>query len=151
MPEARLRGEGRLLAAGHGTRLRPLTDRMPKCMVDVGGKPVLEHSVIWLRDYGVTDLIVNLSHLASVVTDYFGDGRKWNVRITYSLEDRALGTAGGVKQASWFFDGPFFLWYGDNMSTCRLDRLWAQHTRYRSSATIALFHRAQVSGSGIVS
>jgi NDP-sugar pyrophosphorylase family protein len=139
-----------ILAAGQGTRLRPLTERIPKCMVPIGGKPLLEHTVLWLRKYGVTDLIINLHHLPHVVKDYFGDGQKWEVKITYSVEKEPLGTAGGVKNVEWFFDGPFFVWYGDNLSTCDLHRLYVFHQAKGGIATIALYYREDPTASGIV-
>jgi NDP-sugar pyrophosphorylase family protein len=139
-----------VLAAGQGTRLRPLTERIPKCMVPLAGKPLLEHTILWLRKYGVTDLIINLHHLPRVVNDYFGEGQKWGVKITYSVEEQALGTAGGVKNVEWFFDGPFFVWYGDNLSTCDLTRLHAFHQAKGGIATIALHYREDPTASGIV-
>ncbi|MFQ5344247.1 MAG: NDP-sugar synthase, partial [Anaerolineae bacterium] len=92
-----------ILAAGQGARLRPLTEHIPKCMVRVGGKPVLEHTIEWLRQYGVTDLIINLYHLPDVVINHFGDGSRWGVNITYSVEKESMGTAGGVRNVAWFF------------------------------------------------
>lgn len=139
-----------LLAAGQGTRLRPLTERIPKCMVPIGGKPILEHTLEWLRHYGITEIIINLYHLPEVIRAYFGDGQKWGVNIAYSPEDRPLGTAGGVRNAAWFFGGPFFVWYGDNLSVCRLDRLWEFHKVKGGIATIALHHRDDPTQSGIV-
>lgn len=139
-----------LLAAGQGTRLRPLTERIPKCMVPLSGKPLLEYTIEWLRRYDVTQIIINLYHLPEAIRGYFGDGQKWGVRITYSLEDKPLGTAGGVKNAAWFFDGPFFVWYGDNLSTCDLNRLYAFHQARGGIATIALYHRDDPTQSGIV-
>ena len=139
-----------ILAAGQGTRLRPLTESIPKCMVPLAGKPLLEHTILWLRKYGVMDLMINLHHLPHVVRDYFGDGQKWGVNITYSVEEQALGTAGGVKNVDWFFDGPFFVWYGDNLSTCRLDYLWEFHRAKGGVVTIALHYREDPIASGIV-
>lgn len=139
-----------ILAAGLGTRLRPLTECMPKCMVSVKGKPVLEYTVEWLRQYEITELVVNLCYLPEVVIDHFGNGHKWNVKITYSVEKEILGTAGGVRNVAGFFDGPFFVWYGDNLSTCRLDNLWAFHQAKEGAATIALHYREDPTQSGIV-
>jgi mannose-1-phosphate guanylyltransferase len=139
-----------LLAAGQGARLRPLTERVPKCMVRLGGKPLLEYGIRWLKKHGVTDLAINLHHLPETVTEYFGDGRHWGVRITYSLEPEPLGTAGGVKRMATFFQGPFFVWYGDNLSTCRLDRLWEHHRSRGGAVTIALHHRDDPTHGGIV-
>ena len=139
-----------LLAAGLGTRLRPLTDRVPKCMIPLAGRPLLEHTVAWLRGSGVTDLVINVHHLAEVVERHFGDGARFGVRITYSVEEELLGTAGAVKRGARGFDRPFFVWYGDNLSSCRIDRLWARHRERAGAATIALFHRDDPTQSGIV-
>ena len=73
-----------ILAAGLGTRLRPLTENRPKCMMRLGDKPLLEYTIERLRDFGVADLIINLCHLPDVIRGYFGDGQKWGVRIAYS-------------------------------------------------------------------
>lgn len=139
-----------LLAAGRGTRLRPVTDTVSKCMIPIAGKPLLEHNVGALRGYGVTDLVINLHHLPQTVMNHFGDGSGSGVRISYSLEPELLGTAGAVKKVEQFFDGPFFVWYGDNLSTCRLDRLWRFHQSKQGVATIALHYREDPTRSGIV-
>ena len=140
-----------LLAAGRGTRLRPLTDTVPKCMVPVAGKPLLEHTVEWLRRYGVTDIMINVHHLGEAVSGHFGDGSRLGVNIQYSREKELLGTAGGVKNVSWFFrDAPFFLWYGDNLAKCRLDKLWESHRSQGAAGTIALHYREDPTQSGIV-
>jgi NDP-sugar pyrophosphorylase family protein len=139
-----------LLAAGLGTRLNPLTDTISKCMIPIAGKPLLEHNIGVLRSYGVTDLVINLHHLPQTVMNHFGDGSGFGIRLTYSVEPELLGTAGAVKKVEEFFDGPFFVWYGDNLSTCRLDRLWQVHQSKRGVATIALHYREDPTQSGIV-
>ncbi len=139
-----------MLAAGQGIRLRPLTDRIPKCMVPLGGKPLLEYGIRWLQKHGVTELAINLYYLPETVTEYFGDGQRWGVHITYSREPEPLGTAGGVKQMAPFFRGPFFVWYGDNLSTCRLDRLWEHHKSRGGAVTVALHYREDPIHGGIV-
>ncbi len=139
-----------LLAAGEGTRLRPLTESVPKCMVPVGGKPVLERNIEWLRDFGITELMINLHYMPDAVKQYFGDGSRWGVNLHYSVEEALLGTAGGVKNVEPFFDGPFFLWYGDNLSTINLEKLWRRHRQQAGLATIALFYREDPTASGIV-
>jgi NDP-sugar pyrophosphorylase family protein len=140
-----------ILAAGSGTRLRPLTARIPKCMIPIGGKPILERTIEHLRRYGVTELVINVCTLPQVIMDTFGDGERWGVHIVYSVEERPLGTAGGVKRAARFFDqAPFVVWYGDNLSRCDLDRLIGYHHAKGGLATIALFERESVSQSGIV-
>lgn len=139
-----------VLAAGLGTRLRPLTERTPKCMIVLGGKPLLAYTLEWLQRYGVTDVVINLHHLPDAVIGYFGDGTRCGIRITYAVERELLGTAGAVKNVASFFDSSFFVWYGDNLSTCRLDRLWAFHRTRGGAATIALYHREDVTQSGII-
>jgi len=139
-----------ILAAGRGARLRPLTDSISKCMIPIAGKPLLEHNLCLLRGYGVTDVVINLNHLPQTVMNHFGNGSRLGIRISYSLEPELLGTAGAVKKVERFFDGPFFVWYGDNLSTCRLDRLWQAHLSKQGVATIALHYREDPTRSGIV-
>ncbi len=138
-----------VLAAGEGLRLRPLTERLPKSMIRVGGKPVLEHTLAWLRRHGVAEVLINLYHRPEAIREHFGDGARLGMRIVYSREDRMLGTAGGVKNAAWFFRGPFLLLYGDNLSTCDFSRLLAFHRRCGGLATLALFEREDATSSGI--
>ena len=140
-----------LLAAGMGTRLRPLTEHLPKCMMYVGGKPILEHNIAWLKKYGVTDMMINLYYLPQVVINHFGDGSKWGIGINYSVEKEILGTSGGVKNVAPFFEEEaFIVWYGDNLCTCDLDRLVAFHRDKAGLATIALYQREDVAQCGIV-
>jgi NDP-sugar pyrophosphorylase family protein len=138
-----------ILAAGRGTRLAPLTDLLPKSMMPIGGKPVLEHTLIWLRCHGVGEVIINLCHQPLVIPAYFGDGSRWGMRITYSLENELLGTAGGVKHAAWFFDAPFLVIYGDNLSTCDFSQLARKHQERGAMATMALHWRKDPSSSGV--
>jgi NDP-sugar pyrophosphorylase family protein len=139
-----------LLAAGRGTRLRPITDQIPKCMLPIAGKPLLQINIEWLRMFGFIELVINLYSLPQVIIDHFGDGHKWGVHITYSLEDKILGTAGGVKHAGQYFDNTFLVWYGDNLSTCNLADLVAFHQSEKGLATVVLFHREDVTSSGII-
>jgi NDP-sugar pyrophosphorylase family protein len=139
-----------LLAAGKGTRLRPLTETVSKCMVEIAGKPILEHNIERLKSYGVTEVVINLHYQPESITAYFGDGSRLGVHLTYSFEPELLGTAGAVKQVAAAFDAPFFVWYGDNLSDCRLDRLWRLHVARQGVATLALHHRDDPTQSGIV-
>ncbi len=139
-----------LLAAGKGTRLRPLTDAVSKCMMMIAGKPILEHNVARLKSHGVRDIVINLHYQPDSITAHFGDGSRFGVHITYSFEPELLGTAGAVRKVAARFDAPFFVWYGDNLSDCRLDRLWQFHEARGGVATIALHHRDDPTQSGIV-
>ncbi len=105
-----------ILCAGLGTRLRPLTDTMPKPMIPLSGKPLLERNIEQLKKHGVMEFFINLYYLPDVIRDYFGDGAKWGVKINYFQEKEILGTAGGVKNFSNILDETFFLIYGDMLS-----------------------------------
>lgn len=150
MFEAGMPTQALLLTAGRGTRLRPLTETVPKCMVPLAGKPLLEHTIERLRDYGIKQIVINLHYLPEVVPAYFGDGKGWGVELSYTPEAELLGTAGSVKKMAAHFDEPFLVCYGDNLSTCRLDRLWQQHKARGGVATIALHEREDPTQSGIV-
>lgn len=139
-----------VLAAGRGVRLRPYTDRVPKCMTLVEGRPVLEHVIRHLAQHGVDDIVVNLHHLPEPVVHHFGDGAKLGVHLTWSYETTLLGTAGGVARMSGHFGDRFLVWYGDNLSNLRLDRLVDLHAQREAVATIALHHRDDVTQCGIV-
>lgn len=103
-----------ILAAGLGERMRPLTDYTPKPLLKVAGVPLLEHHIRRLRDAGFTDLVVNVSHLAQQILDYFDDGARWGVTINWSVEDEPLETAGGiVKALNLLGADPFVVVNGD--------------------------------------
>lgn len=139
-----------VLAAGLGTRLLPHTARVPKCMTVVDGFPVLEHVVRHLVSYGVEDVVINLHHLPESVLAHFGSGEALGVRIHWSPESILLGTAGGVAQAKGELPERFLVWYGDNISTIRLDLLAGLHAELAADVTLAVFHREDVSSSGVV-
>ncbi|MEK7507750.1 MAG: nucleotidyltransferase family protein [Patescibacteria group bacterium] len=105
-----------ILSAGLGTRLRPLTDNIPKVMVPLSGKPLLEHHILQFKKYGVSEFFINVHYLPTVITNYFRDGSKWGVKIVYHVEGKILGTAGGVKGFERQLDESFFVVYGDMFS-----------------------------------
>jgi len=103
-----------ILAGGLGTRLLPVTRKIPKAMVSIHGKPFLEYEVGLLRSQGVAELVVCLGHLGNMIRDYFGDGRRFGVAIKYSEDGpRLLGPAGALKQAEPLLGDSFFVTYGD--------------------------------------
>jgi NDP-sugar pyrophosphorylase family protein len=118
-------------------------------MVMLGGKPILAHVVDRLRAYGVQDIIMNLHHLPDRIQDYFEDGRTWGMSIRYSIEPTLLGTAGAVGRMADYLRTPFFVWYGDNLSNCKLDQLYRFHREHGGLASIALFQREDPTSSGI--
>jgi NDP-sugar pyrophosphorylase family protein len=127
-----------ILAAGRGTRLRPLTDTCPKPMVPIGERPLLEHVIRLLAKHGFDELVINLYHLPHIIQDHFKDGNDWGVHINYSLEEELLGTAGAVAKIAGFFDEPFLVYYGDHLSNVDLSTLWQAHRREGGIASLGL-------------
>ena len=131
-----------VLAAGLGTRLRPLTDDRPKALVEVGGKTLLEITLARLRRAGVREVIVNVHHFADKVADFLKQ-HDFGMRVEISREDgELLDTGGGLKKAGWFFmetpDQPFLLHNVDVISDIDLPRMAAEHSRSGALATLAV-------------
>jgi NDP-sugar pyrophosphorylase family protein len=139
-----------ILAAGEGCRLRPLTEQMPKPMLPLAGKPLLEHIIVHLRDCGVTDLYINLYHLPNAVIHYFGDGRDWGVKLHYSVEEQLLGSAGGLKRVETFFDDTFLVYYGDVLTWADFRPMIAFHQQIGMPATMGLYRVPDPWNRGVV-
>lgn len=139
-----------ILAAGEGTRLRPLTRKCVKAMLPVGGRPLLEHLVHLLRAHGITEIAINLHHHPSDIMDYFGDGRDFGVQITYSLEKELLGTAGAVNKLQDFFIDTFLVVYGDLLTNLDPMELADYHRRKNGLVTVALYQVDNPEACGIV-
>lgn len=118
-----------ILAAGKGTRLGNLTLATPKPMLPVHDKPLLAHTVAWLRRQGVRQIAVNLHHAAQVIQEYFGDGSALGVEMTYSYEPELLGTAGAARKLQHFLDERFAVIYGDVYTTLDLRDLDSFHAQ----------------------
>lgn len=128
-----------VLAAGLGTRLRPLTDATPKPLLPVAGRPILLWNLLLLKRHGVTEVIINLHHLGEQIVQALGDGSRVGMRVAYSHEPALLGTGGGIKQATPFLkNGPFLVLNGDTLSQCDLTALLAAHRAGGALATLAL-------------
>ena len=98
-----------ILAAGFGARLKPLTLRLPKPMFPVLNQPLLEHTLKFLSSQGIQDIIVNVHHLPKKIVEHFGDGSYFGVRLVFSIEEKILGTAGGLKKAEEILQKETFL------------------------------------------
>jgi NDP-sugar pyrophosphorylase family protein len=109
-----------ILAAGEGTRLRPFTFETPKVLLPVGGRPLIEYSLSWLRSHGIREVAINLYHLGNNIIDSLGDGSRFGMEIVYSPEETLFGTAGGVKRMERFFNDTFVVVYGDNFTNFNL-------------------------------
>jgi NDP-sugar pyrophosphorylase family protein len=137
-----------VLAAGLGTRLRPLTNDRPKALVTVGGRTLLQITLERLRAIGVRDVIVNVHHFADLVIDYLNANNNFGLQIAISREDELLDTGGGLKKAAWFFldskgstHEPFILHNVDVISTIDLERMVRFHSDRGALATLAVQER----------
>lgn len=131
-----------ILAAGLGTRLGNLTESIPKPMLDINGKPLLEYNIRNLVKCGFDEIIINLHFYPDKITDFASDGKKFGARIEYSYEPELLGTAGGVKNAEYFFNNePFLVIYGDLLVNQDLSLLMRFHEKNNALATLILHQR----------
>jgi len=137
-----------VLAAGLGTRLRPLTGERPKALLQIEGRTLLEMTLARLRSIGIREVIVNVHHFGDMVVEYLQANRNFGMRIEISREDVLLDTGGGLKQTSWFFlenpaerDQPFVLHNVDVLSTIDLNRMVQFHIEHKALATLAVQKR----------
>jgi mannose-1-phosphate guanylyltransferase/phosphomannomutase len=127
-----------VMAAGAGTRLRPLTFAIPKPMVPVVNKPVLEHTIENLKRHGIQQVVMNLHHYPEMIKRHFGDGTSRGMRLHYSLEKELMGTAGGVKNAEKLLDERFVVMSGDGLTDIDLSKVIAFHREKKALATMVL-------------
>lgn len=136
-----------ILAAGLGTRLRPLTDTCPKALVEINGRALLEITLTRLRSFGVNEVIINVHHFAGMVVDYLKSHNNFDMRIEISREDDLLlDTGGGLKKAAWLFlennsAEPFLLHNVDVLSTIDLQQMFESHQKRSALATLAVQER----------
>jgi len=133
-----------ILAAGLGTRLRPLTDDRPKALVEVAGRTLLEITLARLRTFGISDVIINVHYLADMILEYLQKNDNFGMRIEVSREDVLLDTGGGLKKAAHFFreeSEPFILHNVDVISTIDLGRMVQFHIENQALATLAVQDR----------
>jgi mannose-1-phosphate guanylyltransferase len=153
-----------ILAAGKGTRIRPITNIMPKPMIPIMQKPVMEFLVELLRQHGFDQIMVNVSHLSEEIENYFRDGQKFGVQMAYSFEGKivdgelvgaALGSAGGLKKIqdfSPFFDSTFVVMCGDALIDLDLTQVVNWHREKKALATVVMktVPKQEVSSYGVV-
>ncbi len=128
-----------VMAGGEGSRLRPLTLQRPKPMVPVVNKPVMEHVLDLLKRHGITEVVVTVQYLASVIQHHFGDGTSFGMKITYSVEETPLGTAGSVKNAEEHLQEPFLVISADAMTDFDLTAIISYHQQKKAKATLTLY------------
>ena len=140
-----------ILAAGEGSRLRPLTHDRPKPMLPVGERPLLERIVLLLKQHSVTEIAINLHYKPDVIVDYFGSGDRLGVQIRYSYEEQLLGSAGAARRLyEYLRDGPFLVFYGDLYTDLNVSELIAVHREGRALITMALYQVENPTACGIV-
>jgi NDP-sugar pyrophosphorylase family protein len=128
-----------VLAAGQGTRLRPVTDRMPKALVPLAGRPMIEYALLLLRHYGIREIIINLHHLGEQIENWLGDGQTLGLTIRYSKESELLDTGGGLLKAKPFLDdGSFIVINTDALIDLNLAEVMAFHKDKNAAATLVL-------------
>ena len=160
-----------ILAAGKGDRLKDITKDIPKPMISFKGKPVLQYNIELCKKYGIEEIYINLHHLAAKIKDYFGNGEKYGVHITYSYEEEMQGTAGAIKKIACDFwketpprDSnisvpnslePFYVIYGDQISDFNLDSLKEKYQKQTKNGNkecigvVAFHYRKDVMHSGV--
>jgi NDP-sugar pyrophosphorylase family protein len=140
-----------ILAAGLGTRLRPLTNTIPKPLLPVGGTPLIVWNLLLLKRHGFHDVVINLHHLGPVIEQALGNGSQFGLRLIYSHEPMILGTGGGIKQAEPYFSGePVLVLNGDTLFEMDLEELWAFHRDRRAAATLVLREDPEAARWGLV-
>ncbi|MBO8158106.1 NDP-sugar synthase [Thermosyntropha sp.] len=139
-----------IMAAGVGSRLMPLTANIPKPMIPMGNRPLMESIVDLLKEHGFKDIIANLHYHASMILNHFGDGENFGVSMHYSEEEELMGTAGGVKRCAWFLDDTFVVVSGDALTDIDLTRLLNEHQKRGALATIAIKEVEEVERFGVV-
>lgn len=127
-----------IVAGGKGTRLGEISAEIPKPMVPLAGKPLLEHQIVWLQSQGIKDIWLIINHLGDVIRSYFKDGKDWGVQIQYFEEKEPLGTVGGIKAIETSLTDDFLVLYGDVVLDMDLSRLQQFHQHKKSQATLVV-------------
>ena len=128
-----------ILAGGLGTRLQPYTTFLPKAMLPLGEKPLLEHLIEWIKKSGTDSFVLCVSYLRKTIEDYFEDGSRFGIKIEYAVANRPLATAGQLKTAEEFIDDTFVCVYGDSIFEFNLRNMADNHFRKNSFVTMGLF------------
>jgi len=139
-----------ILSAGKGTRLKPITENVPKVIIEVKGKPCLQHNIEALKNHGITDIAINTHYLPEKIKELFGDGSNLGVKLNYSYEPELLGTSGALNNFREFFDDTFIVIYGDVLHEINLTEMLDFHKKNNSFCTLAVDDRVFKSGAAIV-
>lgn len=138
------------LAGGFGTRLKPITNDLPKPMVPIMGKPLLERNIENLKKHGVDEIVLSTCYKPYKIEEHFEDGKKFGVKISYISEDVPLGTAGAIKNAQRFFDDTFLVFNADILSDIDISEMIRFHKEKGALATIAVTKVDNPSAYGVI-
>jgi len=138
------------LAGGLGTRLRPITNDLPKPMVPIMGKPLLERNIEKLKSYGIDEVVLSTCYKPHKIDKYFGDGKKFGVKISYITEDKPLGTAGAIKNAEELLSDTFLVFNADILSDIDIANMIRFHKEKGALATIAVTKVDNPSAYGVI-
>ncbi len=127
-----------IMAGGKGTRLKPITHEIPKPLVPLHDKPILQHTIDLLRKYGIKEIIISVGYKADKIKEYFGNGRRFGVNIIYVEEDEPLGTGGPLRLAKEFLTDTFVMCNADELKNIDLFDMYMFHKQNKGKATIAL-------------
>ncbi|MCR5198218.1 MAG: nucleotidyltransferase family protein, partial [Prevotella sp.] len=125
-----------IIAGGKGTRIASVNKDIPKAMIPVEGKPVMEYEVELAKSYGFREFIIITGHLGDQISDYFGDGSRWGVSIEYFHEEQPLGTAGALGMLKDKLTEDFFVFYGDTILDIDMTAMLNYHQQQHADATL---------------
>lgn len=150
LKEAQPHMQAVILAGGNATRLYPMTSGVPKPMLPLFDRPVMEHQIKLLADHGIRDMIVTVARAAVEIPEYFGDGSRWGVRIRYSVEDEPMGAAGGLKLMQDAIEGTFVVVSADTITDADLTSALAFHRSAQAVATLLVYEVDDPTDFGLV-
>jgi mannose-1-phosphate guanylyltransferase len=139
-----------ILAGGMGTRLRPYTYFLPKPMLPLGDKPLLEHLIQWLKENGVSDFVLSVSYLHKMIEAYFDQGKEWGVRISFVRSRKPLGISGQLLNAKPLVKSTFYLLYGDSVFDFDIKDMLKHHQSSKSALTMGIMKYSQKLLYGII-
>lgn len=129
-----------ILAGGLATRLRPVTEKIPKALVEVGGQPFMVHQLRLLHSHGVRHVIISAWYRGEMIREFVGDGNRFGMKVEFVFDgDTPLGTGGAIRQALGLVDGPFFVLYGDSYLPCNYADIQAFFARHSQPGLMTLF------------
>lgn len=130
-----------ILAGGIATRLRPITEKIPKALVEVGGQPFIAHQLHLLRSHGIERIVISAWYRGGMIRDYVGDGKRFKMDVEYAFDGESpLGTGGAVRRAMNLLDGPFFVLYGDSYLPCNYAGIQAFFDRSSEPGLMTVYH-----------